>query len=445
MGEFSFEAHPRTTDESTVALVARHGVNRISMGLQSLDDDVLRRITRRNRPVDEIARIVDAAARAGIVMNVDLLFGLPDQSAASFQRDLAAVAALSPDVITLYRYQPVERLAGEPPEGMKLSQLLDPDLVATLDRHGFAPPRTWTDRHDSAARLLRDVPLGARVFARRERRRYRDTMLRGERRRFRGEHKTYGFFDSTGCNLLGVGPGAYSHIYGFGWFRDVTAVENLEHREPVLWGSRLDLEDECRHELLARLARGIPVDHREIRRLTGIDPLQRFASELSASATSLEHSKAGFRFRDGIDDAERGALLDALLPAMDESRPRVALPLLGDADLAQPELLALRETDIDVAAGAAPAPLAEWCEALGVPGRGRRFAGAWVKNVDDHSVSFAVGDKAAPLLRIMVDHPGRAASFFDSGRFAISYATRKQPLSDAEVAFLEELAARMRA
>jgi oxygen-independent coproporphyrinogen-3 oxidase len=75
-GEFSFEAHPRVMDLEKLELLHAHGVNRISMGVQSLEPSVLREITRKNAPLESLAQLVLAAQSNGIVVNLDLVLGL---------------------------------------------------------------------------------------------------------------------------------------------------------------------------------------------------------------------------------------------------------------------------------------------------------------------------------------------------------------------------------
>src|SRR4029079_8805372 len=78
------------------------GVNRLSLGLQALDDGLLEALGRNHRAAAGPAAV--AAARAAGVANVsiDLMFGLPEQSFDDWRRSLDGVLALAPDHVSAY-------------------------------------------------------------------------------------------------------------------------------------------------------------------------------------------------------------------------------------------------------------------------------------------------------------------------------------------------------
>ncbi len=100
--EASIEANPEDLDSPRVDHLARGGVTRVSLGAQSFDPDVLRRLGRRHAP-DDTRIAVHRLRSAGIPqVNLDLIFGVPGQSLASLQRDLDAVVELAPDHVSAY-------------------------------------------------------------------------------------------------------------------------------------------------------------------------------------------------------------------------------------------------------------------------------------------------------------------------------------------------------
>lgn len=106
--EFTIEANPATVDDDVAALLAACGVNRVSMGAQSFDLEELRVLDRRHRP-EQVAQTLAACRRAGIVrLNVDLIFAIPGQSLASWERSLEAALALGVDHLSCYglTYEP---------------------------------------------------------------------------------------------------------------------------------------------------------------------------------------------------------------------------------------------------------------------------------------------------------------------------------------------------
>src|SRR5262252_291635 len=103
-GEYAIEVDPRKVGEEKIALLARLGFNRLSLGVQDIDPEVQKAV-HRIQSVDETRQVVVAARRNGFKsVNMDLIYGLPKQTPESFSRTLEAVVALDPDRIALYAY-----------------------------------------------------------------------------------------------------------------------------------------------------------------------------------------------------------------------------------------------------------------------------------------------------------------------------------------------------
>lgn len=109
-GEYSIEIDPRKVDEETIALLRELGFNRISMGVQDFAVDVQRAV---NRIQSEVAtvQLLNAARRAGFKsVNVDLIYGLPQQTVDSFSKTIASIIAAVPDRIAIYNYAHLRNL-----------------------------------------------------------------------------------------------------------------------------------------------------------------------------------------------------------------------------------------------------------------------------------------------------------------------------------------------
>ncbi|WP_019536084.1 radical SAM family heme chaperone HemW [Paenibacillus ginsengihumi] len=79
--EFTMEANPGTTDPDKLAVMKEGGVNRLSFGVQSFDNGLLERIGRIHN-TDDVYRSLDNARAAGFSnISIDLMFGLPGQTA----------------------------------------------------------------------------------------------------------------------------------------------------------------------------------------------------------------------------------------------------------------------------------------------------------------------------------------------------------------------------
>jgi oxygen-independent coproporphyrinogen-3 oxidase len=100
-GEFTAEANPDTLDADRVAVLAAHGVNRVSLGAQSFHPHLLRVLERRHAPA-EVPRAVECARRRIGRVSLDLIFGVPGQTLAEWDQDLRRALALEPDHVSTY-------------------------------------------------------------------------------------------------------------------------------------------------------------------------------------------------------------------------------------------------------------------------------------------------------------------------------------------------------
>jgi len=100
--EVTLEANPEDIDIAAVRAWKQHGVNRLSIGIQSFDDRVLQWM-HRVHDADAARRAVDAAREGGIdAFSLDLIFAVPAALARDWQRDLDGVLALAPHHVSLY-------------------------------------------------------------------------------------------------------------------------------------------------------------------------------------------------------------------------------------------------------------------------------------------------------------------------------------------------------
>jgi oxygen-independent coproporphyrinogen-3 oxidase len=144
--EVTIEANPSDIVTHKVAAYLEAGVNRISLGVQSLQDEELRMLGRRHS-ADKAVRAARAVREAGCAnLSLDLMYGLPGQTLAVLERTLAGATALEPAHISCYALT-LEHTTpmGAAAETGELA-LPDDDLVAdqyariqgTLAQAGFA-------------------------------------------------------------------------------------------------------------------------------------------------------------------------------------------------------------------------------------------------------------------------------------------------------------------
>ncbi len=137
--ELTLEANPDSADEAYLRGLVGLGFNRLSLGVQSFDDDELRALGRRHSVSD--VRDAFAAARGAGFSNVslDLIFGLPGQSMRRWQRSLEEALSLEPEHLSLYGLAVEE---GTPLErDVASGRTLAPDPDAQADQYEWAEER----------------------------------------------------------------------------------------------------------------------------------------------------------------------------------------------------------------------------------------------------------------------------------------------------------------
>ncbi len=100
--EFTIEVNPKTVDKKKFEYFVSCGVNRISIGLQSIHENEMK-ILGRIHNYNEFLECFNLARDVGIKnINVDLMYGIPEQSIESFDKTLSNILSLSPEHISLY-------------------------------------------------------------------------------------------------------------------------------------------------------------------------------------------------------------------------------------------------------------------------------------------------------------------------------------------------------
>ena len=145
--EITLEANPGTAEASRFLGYAQAGVNRISLGIQSFDDDKLKRLGRIHDAAQARAAI-EMAQKAVSRVNLDLMFALPHQTLEQCERDVREAIAFETGHLSLYHLtlEPNTVFAKFPP------RLPDDDLSATMqDRVAELAQAAGFDRYEVSA------------------------------------------------------------------------------------------------------------------------------------------------------------------------------------------------------------------------------------------------------------------------------------------------------
>ncbi len=142
--EISAELDPRTLSEELIQVLASHGFNRASFGVQDVDPKVQKAV-HRIQPDEMNRRCIEWVRKAGIEsLNVDLIYGLPYQTVDSFQQTLETVLTYEPDRLAVFSYAHVPWVAPAQ-KILERSTLPDPETkfsmliqtIETLTANGY--------------------------------------------------------------------------------------------------------------------------------------------------------------------------------------------------------------------------------------------------------------------------------------------------------------------
>ncbi len=100
--EITVECNPATADAQSLAELRALGINRLSVGLQSADDGELSLLGRIHTYDDFLKTYSDARSVGFDNISVDLMYGIPNQTARSFEKTLKNVVALEPEHVSAY-------------------------------------------------------------------------------------------------------------------------------------------------------------------------------------------------------------------------------------------------------------------------------------------------------------------------------------------------------
>lgn len=134
---FSFEGHPNNTKRSHLEVLAKHGFNRASYGVQDLDDKVQRTINR-IQPFEHVKEVTELSRSLGYdSVSFDLVYGLPHQTKDSVRMTIEKVKELMPERIAFYSYAHVPWIKGNGQRGFDENDLPKNDEKRALYELGY--------------------------------------------------------------------------------------------------------------------------------------------------------------------------------------------------------------------------------------------------------------------------------------------------------------------
>lgn len=291
VGEYSIEIDPRTVDKTRLKNLRALGFNRLSFGVQDFNTEVQKAV-HRIQPYEQVAELVKEARRQKFEsLNMDLIYGLPKQTADTFSHTLDQVIAIKPDRIALYayahlpeRFKPQRRIqtATLPSAADKLTMLSS--AIAKLIAAGY-------------------VYIGMDHFA------LPEDELAVAKRQGRLHRNFQGYSTQPDCDLIALGVSSIGRV-GATYSQNAKTMEEYcdaldQGRLPIVRGLGLSSDDLIRRSVIMSIMCQGEVQYEAIELAYMIDFKQYFAAEL-AGLKALNNAGMVTFDQDGLTVTEIG-------------------------------------------------------------------------------------------------------------------------------------------
>ncbi|UYZ75918.1 oxygen-independent coproporphyrinogen III oxidase [Moraxella bovis] len=293
-GDYSVEIDPRELRQTTLAVLRSLGVNRLSFGVQDLDETV-QIVVNRVQPHSMVQAVMREARELGFgSINIDLIYGLPHQSVASMADTVAKIIALAPDRLSVFNYAHLpERFTAQ-------RRIKDDDLPSPADK---------LTMFGNIIKALTDAGyqyIGIDHFARPD-----DDMAIAQRQ---GKlHRNFQGYAILGeCDLLSFGVSSISQI-GEHILQNPTDLTEYQARIndgtlPAIKHIKADDKDKLRRYVIMNLLCHDRLDFADVDERFGIDSRRYFEPEL---ANLHQMAEDGLVFIDegGVQILPKGRIL----------------------------------------------------------------------------------------------------------------------------------------
>jgi len=267
-GEYSIEIDPREASVETIGLLREIGFNRLSLGVQDFDTDVQKAVNRIQTEQETFA-VINAARETGFKsISLDLIYGLPKQSVASFARTLDKILAVEPDRLSVFNYAHLPEMF-KPQRRINSDEL--PSATEKLDILQYIIQRLTDAGY---------VYIGMDHFARPD-----DELAVAQRegslyRNFQG-YSTHADCDLIALGITGLGQVANSYSQNVKTLDEYYQLIDAGHI-PVYRGVELTADDILRRHVITRLMCDFALDLCRLEKQFNIQYQDYFAVELDA-------------------------------------------------------------------------------------------------------------------------------------------------------------------
>ena len=266
-GEFSIEIDPRSADYAKLKALRQAGFNRVSFGVQDLDPRVQKAVNR-VQSEEQTREVAMAARQLGYSsINVDLMYGLPFQSAQSFEETLRHVVGIDPDRLAVYNYAHL-------PQRFKPQRRIDEADLPSADEKLDILQRTIEFLSDSGY-----VYIGMDHFAK------PDDELAVAQRNGTLQRNFQGYSTHADCDLVSMGVSAISKVCD-NFSQNVRDLETYYHlidagRLPIDRGFEVTQDDLLRRDIIMHIMCNFFLDIPAVENKWRLGFSEKFSAEIA--------------------------------------------------------------------------------------------------------------------------------------------------------------------
>jgi len=272
--EISCEVDPRFLNEEQVQVLTKNGFNRISFGVQDLDEKVQKAV-HRVQPLDISKNAVELARKYGIKsVNIDLIYGLPYQTFDGFKQTLKQIRTLEPDRLAIFNYAHVPWL-------MKTMRKIDETTLPIPSEKLKILRHTIDYLSDEGYKMI-----GMDHFAKPEDELFLAIEKNQLHRNFQG-YTTRGGADLVGIGLTSIGEGVDYYAQNL---KDMSSYEEAidANKLPFTRGVELSGDDLLRKAVIMQLMSNFKLDIRAIEKEFNIVFNEYFSDALKSLQLYVE-------------------------------------------------------------------------------------------------------------------------------------------------------------
>lgn len=274
-GDYSIEIDPRELSGDTLKVLRNLGFNRISLGVQDLDETVQIAVNRVHS-AELIANVLNEARELGFrSINVDLIYGLPHQTPATLDHTVRRIIEMSPDRLSVFNYAHL-------PERFKAQrQIKDEDLPSPADKLTMLG-NTINTLTDAGYQYI-----GIDHFAK------PDDELSVAQREGKLHRNFQGYTIMGDCDLLGFGVSSISQIANANtryilqndtdldaYKASIDAAQSNLMIMPAVKYIKTSIKDRLREYVIMNLLCHDYIDFKDVNQKFGIDAITYFINEI---------------------------------------------------------------------------------------------------------------------------------------------------------------------